>query len=125
MIQRNRYIPLAMLSLSLWTGSARALDHADEDPVQQACEGAGVDTATCACISREANSRFSHEQLSVLGTAMPDLGRISQDPALAGPEPLHERFTAEELAHLEQRARAADIVIRQACGVGLSLGETG
>ncbi len=121
MIRRRRYIPLTLLSLFLWSGGALAVDHTDEAPVQQACEDAAVDVAICVCIAREANSRFSHEQLFVLGAAMPDLARITQDPALEMPTLLHERLTTEELVQLEQRAHAADIVIRQACGVGLSL----
>ncbi|MFY0638849.1 hypothetical protein [Maricaulis maris] len=125
MSKPSRHIVLAVLSLCVGAGIAQARDHVSEAPVLQACERSGVDASVCACIAREANSRFSHDQLGVLGAAMPEIGRITTDPAVAGQTQSHERLTAEELASLYQRAQAADVVIRQACGVGLSLRDTG
>lgn len=125
MSKPSRHSVLAVLSLCFMAGIAQARDHVSEAPVLQACERSGVEAAVCTCIAREANSRFSHDQLGVLGAAMPEIGRIKSDPDVAGQTPSHERLTADELANLYQRAQAADVVIRQACGVGLSLRDTG
>lgn len=99
-----------------------ALEHNDATTVRRVCEQAGLSVAVCTCIAREANSRFNHDQLDVIGTAMPALERITDDATLMAERAPASQFSAEQLAQLRQRAEAADVVIGQACGTGLRLG---
>ncbi|WP_291845608.1 hypothetical protein [Maricaulis sp.] len=114
----------AMAALSLWSASAHAREQGDTSLVHRACIAAGQNASVCACILREAHSRFSHDQLDLVGAAMPWLERITEDRAVAETLSPDRRLSAEQLQQLRQRAEAADVVIRQACGVGLRLGKT-
>ncbi|WP_143742901.1 hypothetical protein [Maricaulis sp. W15] len=113
----------ALVSLVLWPAADAVADHTSETAIQNACLASGQAEAVCACIVREANSRFSHGQLELVGAAMPRLERITDDPQVGGLLSSEPPLTSEQLQALRQRAEVADVVIRQACGVGLRLGE--
>ena len=115
---------LGMPAPAAASAAATALEHNDATTVGRVCEQAGLPVAVCTCIAREANSRFNHDQLDVIGTAMPALERITDDATLMAEQAPGNQLSAEQLAQLRQRAEAADVVIRQACGTGLRLGRS-
>lgn len=102
----------AVVLLSIQTG--RDIGNA-EDPVYEACMKAGGEAAECACVSREARSRFTHTQMKIIAQAMPDLDNVGEPQALV--EELGLSF--DQILNLRQRALNADGVIRSACGTGL------
>ena len=87
----------------------------DRDPVFAACVKAGGEAAGCACVSREARSRFTPLQMQVIAHAMPDLRNVGQPQA----EIDALGFNFDQILNLRQRALNADDVIRNACGIGL------
>jgi hypothetical protein len=82
----------------------------------EACEAAGGSPGACACVSREASSRFNERQMRVIVAAMPDMQRVGEPQALAD----QLGFSFDQILNLRQRALRADTVIRSACGAGLS-----
>ena len=89
------------------------------DRVLEACVEAGGKQSDCACVSREARSRFTPRQITVIAEAMPDIERVGEPQALVD----ELGFTFDQILNLRQRALRADPVIRSACGRGLSGGE--
>ena len=86
-----------------------------EDPVFQACMAQDGDRDACLCVSREAASRFSPNQQTIIAAAMPDMRRVGEPQALV--DQLGLSF--DQILNLRQRAQRADTVIRAACGRGL------
>lgn len=82
----------------------------------EACETAGGSPGACACVAREASSRFNERQMRVIVAAMPDMQRVGEPQALAD----ELGFSFDQILNLRQRALRADTVIRSACGAGLS-----
>ena len=105
----------------LVTPAASARDEDGGTEIHAACRQAGFSEAVCTCIVREADSRFTHAQMHVLAEAIPNLSRITEDPDIDVRSENTSPLSAAQLAYLRQRAEGADIVIRRACGTGLSL----
>ena len=103
--------------------SAAGYDHANQDTVLLACTRSGLADAVCQCIDREVHSRFTHQQLDIIGRAMPELERIGEPTESLQAGPPDGWLSSSQLEQLRQRAETADVVIRQACGVGLRLGD--
>lgn len=84
--------------------------------LMEACQASGGSQDACACVSREAGSRFNERQMRVIVAAMPDMRQVGEPQALAD----ELGFSFDQILNLRQRAMRADTVIRSACGTGLS-----
>lgn len=110
-----------VLAGGLILSTAWARDEDGGTEIHVACQQAGFSESVCNCIVREADSRFTHDQMHVLAVAIPNLSRITDDPDIVSRSGETEPLSAAQLAYLRQRAEGADIVIQRACGIGLSL----
>lgn len=108
----------AAAMLLLAQPSVRSQDAAG-DRMLDACIEAGGTRTDCACVSREARSRFTPRQITVIAEALPDIERVGEPQTLVDAL----GFTFDQILNLRQRALRADPVIRAACGRGLSGGE--
>lgn len=119
-ISKSSVVMMAMAG-GLVMPSASARDASGGTEIHAACRQAGFSESVCTCIVREADSRFTHEQMHVLAVAIPDLSRITEDPDIVVRSGDTPPLSAAQLDYLRQRAEGADIVIQRACGIGLSL----
>lgn len=85
------------------------------DSVFANCIDRGGDHEACHCVSREAHSRFTADELEiVLDASDPDLSGDQRAEALR-----RRGANPTELSSVTRRLVAAEPVIQQACGAGL------
>lgn len=86
------------------------------DPIERNCMARGGAEAACACVAREARTRFSPTEIDVIA--------IASDPGASDREERARRLEAlglstTEMSTLTRRMIAAETVIQQSCGAGL------
>lgn len=106
---------LSVLVAVAGLGLLALADASGGDEVFASCIHRGGDHEACHCVSREAHSRFSADELEiVIVAADPELSSDERAEAL-------RRWGANptDLSSVTRRLVAAEPVIQQACGVGI------
>ncbi|WP_300529688.1 hypothetical protein [Maricaulis sp.] len=109
---------MSMISAVVAMAYAALPAHVDDpggDEIFATCLARGGEHDSCHCVSREAHSRFTAEELAVVV--------IAADPQLSS-EQRAERLRARganptSLSSVTRRLVAAEPVIQQACGAGI------
>ncbi len=113
--EKGRAVFLSALVAVAGLGLPALVDEPGGDEVFASCIHRGGDHEACHCVSREAHSRFSADELEiVIVAADPELSSDGRAEAL-------RRWGANptDLSSVTRRLVAAEPVIQQACGVGI------